>query len=80
MATLEQRHHSKHAPARSTAENTARARQNPPREKQAIFEQNEKFHVSTNQNPCFLPGTLYFSTFYLKDLAKILYYNSMPAV
>jgi len=27
----------------------ARARQNPPKEKQAIFEQNEEFHVSTSQ-------------------------------
>jgi len=30
-----------------------RARQNPPKEKQAIFEQNEEFHVSTSQNPRF---------------------------
>jgi len=51
--------------------NIPRARQNPPKEKQAIFEQNEEFHVSTSQNPRFLPGTIYFSTFYLKDLAKI---------
>jgi len=45
--------------------------QNPPKEKHAIFEQNEEFHVSTSHNPQFLPGTLYFSTFYLKDLAKV---------
>jgi len=70
LTTLE-RQHSKLAPARSTAENTARVRQSPPKERQAIFEQNEEFHVSTSQNPRFLPGTLYFSTFYLKDLAKI---------
>jgi len=57
--------------ARSTAENTARAVQNPPKEKQAIFEQKKAFHVATSQNPRFLPGTLWFSTFYLKDLAKI---------
>jgi len=31
-----------------------RARQNPPKEKKAIFEQNEEFHVSTSQNPRFL--------------------------
>jgi len=49
---------------------TPSARQNPPKEKQAIFKQNEEFHVSTSQNPRFLPGTLYFSTFYLHDLAK----------
>jgi len=30
-----------------------RARQNPPKEKQAIFEQNEEFHVSTSHNPIF---------------------------
>jgi len=48
-----------------------RARQSLLKEKQAIFEQNEEFHVSTSQNPRFLPGTLYFSTFYLKHLAKI---------
>jgi len=56
---------------RSTAENTVHACQNPPKEKQAIFEQNEEFQVSTSQNPSFFPGTLYFSTFYLKDLARI---------
>jgi len=49
--------------------NTARERKNPPKEKPAIFEQNEEFHVSTSQNPRLLPGTLYFSTFYLKALA-----------
>jgi len=48
-----------------------RVRQNPPKEKQAIFEQNKEFHVATSQNPRFLPGILYFSTFYLKDLAKL---------
>jgi len=51
--------HSKFAPARSTAEKTARARQNPPKEKQAIFEQNEEFHVSTSQNPRFFCLGLY---------------------
>jgi len=71
LTTLEQRTHSKHATPRSIAENTARVGQNPPKEKQAVFEQNIEFHVSTSQNPRFLPGTLYFSTFYLKDLAKI---------
>jgi len=33
---------------------TPRAPQNPPKEKQAIFEQNDEFHVSTSQNPIFL--------------------------
>jgi len=42
-----------------------RARLNPPKEKQAIFKQNEEFHISTSQN------LFFFSTFYLKDLAKI---------
>jgi len=49
------------------------SRQNRPKEKQTIFEQNEEFHVSTSQNPHFLPGTLYFSTFYLNDLAKKIF-------
>jgi len=70
LTTLEQQH-SRLAPARSTAQNTAHARQNPPKEKQTIFEQNKEFHVSTSKTPRFVPGTLYFSSFYLKDLAKI---------
>jgi len=71
LTTLEQRQHSKLAPARSTAENTARVHKSPPKEKQAIFEQIEEFQVSTGQNPHFLPGTLYFGTFYLKHFTKI---------
>jgi len=55
----------------ASAENNARARQNSTKEIKAIFEQNEVFHVSTSQNHRFLPGALYCSTFYLKDLTKI---------
>jgi len=60
LPSLEQRQHSKLVPARLTAANTAHA-PNLPKEEQAIFEQNEEFHVSTSKNPCFLCGTVYFS-------------------
>jgi len=53
VATLEQQQ-------RSKLENTANAHHNPPKEKQAIFQQYEEFHVSTNQNLVFLHRTLLF--------------------
>jgi len=52
-----------------SAANAASARA--PKSAKAAFEQSEKFHASTSQNPHFLSKILWLSFFHLKDLAKI---------
>jgi len=72
LTTLKQRQRLKPAPTSHITAEMPRARQIPPKENTSNFRTKCRIHASTRQNSHFLPGTLYFSSFYLpEDFVKI---------
>ena len=71
LTTLEQQRRLKPVPASNLPLRTPRARQIPPKDNIRITQGAFENYTSTSQNPHFLRGTLYFSSFFLKDFVKI---------